>query len=217
MLGASQAVCGEAEVRVVILLVAMLLALPANKEVTIRIPLSPGPEPEEISVLTFDPERVSAKDLEKWILVHENARLVTPTVGYYPDCKTSDVPKLKEDIKKNEEILNEINRTEYPKGLGEVVQYVKDMQSAWLWVSRQELEYTANGKLPGNEYKDLELSGCRIRTDDEAKMCFRVSYEWHNCANNAAIQRYGNYPKEKWKAFLASVGVRERMESGLPE
>ena len=64
MLGASQAVCGEAEVRVVILLVAMLLALPANKEVTIRIPLSPGPEPEEISVLTFDPERVSAKDLE---------------------------------------------------------------------------------------------------------------------------------------------------------
>jgi hypothetical protein len=130
---------------------------------------------------------------------------------------TSDIPKLKEDIKKNQEILNEVDRTEYPNGLADVVQYVKDLQSAWLWMSKQELEYIAAGKLPRNEYKDLDLSACQVRTDTAAKMCFRVSNQWHNCANDAVIRRYGSYPKQKWKAFLASVGVQERMETGIPE
>lgn len=210
------------------MLIAMLLGFPSNREVTsnqeagsnrettIRIPLQPGPEPEEISVLTFDPTRVSAKDLEKWTLFHDNARFLTPTILFYPDCKPSDIPKLRDEIKRTEELLNEINRSTYPKALTDVVRYVKDLQSYWLWMGRQELEFLTKGKLPPSKYKDWDLSGCRVVTR-ETNVCMQFSHDWQNCANNEQVRRLGGYPADKWKDFLDAFGVQERMETGIPE
>jgi hypothetical protein len=60
-----------------------------------------GPEPEEIAVVTFDTDRVSAEDVKKWMLLHKNSYFHTPMFGYYPDCKPGDIPKLEQEIKKN--------------------------------------------------------------------------------------------------------------------
>lgn len=211
-----------------VILIAMLLGFPpngentsnqrsaSNREVTIRIPLSPGPEPEEISVLTFNPARVSAKDLEKWTLFHENARFTIPVIMSYMECKPSDIPELRRDIKKAEDLLGEIDRSDHPKELDEVVRFVKDRQLFWLWMGRQELEFLTKGTLPARKYKDWDLSACQV-TPDKGKICFQVSHDWANCANDEQGRRLGPYPTEKWKAFLNAFGVQERMETGIPD
>jgi hypothetical protein len=217
----------EVNLRIVIL-IAMLLGFPSKREVTsnqeagssraitIRIPLSPGPEPEEISVLTFDPARVSAKELEKWTLFHENARFTTPLIGASLECKPSDIFNLQDEIKKTEELLVEIDGSDHPKELDDVVRFVKDRQLFWVWMARQELEFLTKGRLPALKYKDWDLSACQVAPVKE-KICFQVFYDWANCANNEQARRLGPYPTDKWKAFLDALGVQERMETGIPE
>ena len=212
----------------IVILIAMLLGFPSKREVTsnqeagssraitIRIPLQPGPAPEEISVLTFDPARVSAEDLEKWTLFHENARFAAPVIGPYLECKQSDIPELRDDIKKLEQLLEEIDRSQHPKEMNDVVRYVKERQSVWLWMARQELEFLTKGTLPSHEYKDWDLSACKV-SPGPTKICYRVFYDWHNCVNDEQGRRLGPYPTDKWKAFLDAIGVEERMETGIPE
>jgi hypothetical protein len=217
----------EINLRNVILIVVILTFPPsleitlnqrsaANREDTIRIPLSPGPEPEEISVLTFNPSRVSAKDLERWTLFHENARFATPLFGPHMECTADDLPELRDEIRKTEELLGEIDRSQHPKELNEVVRYVRERQAVWLWMAEQELEFLMKGKLPEHQYKEWDLSGCRV-SSDKAKICFRVFHDWNNCANDEQVRRLGPYPTEKWKAFLDAFGVRERLETGIRE
>lgn len=189
----------------------------ANKEVTLRIPLQPG-EPEEIAVVTFDPDRVSAEDVKKWMLLHENAHYHTPMFGYYPDCKPSDIPKLEQDIKKTEQMLNDLDANNYPKEAADVVRYVKDLQSFWLWLAQQELAFLKSGKLPPAEYNGIDLGACQVSTStDGAHACSQIFFRWHNCANDQMAKRLGSYPKEKWKAFLDAFGIQERLESTVDD
>jgi hypothetical protein len=188
----------------------------SSRQVTIRIPLQPG-EPEQIAVLTFDADRVSAKDLKKWMLLHETAYYDTPVFGYYPDCKPSDIPKLEEDIKKTKHMVNDLDANKYPPELAEVVGYLNDLQSFWLWQEQQEqqeLEFLKSGKLPDSDYKGLHLGMCEVRnSEDKLQACHVVSHGWHNCVLNRIMKQLGSYPKEKWKAFLDAFGIQERLES----
>ena len=68
----------------ILVIVLAVLTLPSTNQVTLRIPLQPGPEPEEIAVVTFDADRVSAKEVKRWMLLHENSYFHTPMFGYYP-------------------------------------------------------------------------------------------------------------------------------------
>jgi hypothetical protein len=91
-------------------LIALLAtAVPSNREATFRIPLQPG-EPEEIAVVTFDADRISVQDLKRWMLLHEHALYHTPMFGFYAEPKPSDIPKLKTDIKKTEQVVNELDQ-----------------------------------------------------------------------------------------------------------
>lgn len=198
-----------------ILLIATAVAVLSSRQVTIRIPLQPG-EPEQIAVLTFDPDRVSAQDLKKWMLLHETVYYDTPMFGYYPDCKPSDIPKLEQDIKKTEQLVKDLDPNSYPAGLTDVVRYLRDLQSFWLWLTQQELTFLKTGKLPQTEYKGLDLGACQVPASSEnAHACYQVFNRWHTCANHAMIKKLGTYPKEKWKAFLDAFGIQERLESNM--
>jgi hypothetical protein len=196
-----------------ILLIATAAALLSSRQVTIRIPLQPG-EPEQIAVLTFDADRVSAQDLKKWMLLHETAYYDTPVFGYYPDCKPSDIPKLEEDIKKTKQMVNDLDANKYPPELAEVVGYLNELQSFWLWQEQQALAFLKSGKLPDSKYKGLDLAMCEARhSEDKVQTCQEVSHGWHNCVLNRMMKQLGSYPKEKWKAFLEAFGIQERLES----
>jgi hypothetical protein len=201
-----------------ILLIAIAMTVSSTREATVRIPLQPGPKPEQIAVLTFDADRVSAQDLKKWMLLHESAYYDTPVFGYYPECKPSDIPKLEEDIKKTQQIVNDLDPSNYPAALTDVVQYLKDLQSLWLWLAQQELAFLKSGKLPQTEYNGVGLRMCEVRpSEDKPRMCHEVFHGWHNCVINTVGKQLGSYPKEKWKAFLDSFGIQERIESTLDE
>jgi hypothetical protein len=204
----------EGVVRIV-LLIAMFVVSPARKEITLRIPLQPG-QPEEIAVVTFDADRVSAEHVKKWMLLHENSYYHTPTVGYYHDCKPSDISKLEEDIKRTEQMVSDLDDNDYPKELTDVVRCVKALQSSWLWLAQQELAFLKSSQLPQTKYKGLDLRACQVSTD-KPPTCSQIFHNWHNCANNELMKRIGSYPKEKWKAFLDSFGIQERLESTLGE
>jgi hypothetical protein len=199
-----------------ILLIALLAASPADKKVTLRIPLMPGPQPEEIAVVIFDADRVSAEDVKKWMLLHESAHYHTPAFGYYPDCKPSDIPKLEQVIKTTQQMVSELDHNDYPKELTDVVRYLRDLQSFWLWLTQQELAFLKSGKLPQTEYNGLDLRTCQVSTD-KAPACSQIFLRWHACVNNEMAKRLGSYPKEKWQAFLDSFGIQERLESGMGE
>src|ERR1700676_2523184 len=109
------------------LLILLAVAVPSTNKVTLSIPLQPGPEPEEIAVVTFDTDRVSAEELKRWMLLHRNSYFHTPVFGYYPECKPSDVPKLEEDIKKTQQIVDDLDPNKYPPALTDVVQSLKDL------------------------------------------------------------------------------------------
>lgn len=194
-----------------VLLIAMFVVSPARKEITLRIPLQPG-QPEEIAVVTFDADRVSAEDVKKWMLLHETSYFHTPAFGYYPDCKPSNVSKLEEDIKKTEQMVSELDQNDYPKELTDVVRYLSDLQSFWLWMARQELAFLKSGKLPQTDYNGIGLGACQVPADN-APTCAQVFHNWHNCVGNELMTKIGRYPKAKWKAFLDRFGIQERLES----
>jgi len=196
-------------------LLTLTILLPTavfSKQVTLRIPI----EPEVyIVVASFDDDRVSVKDVKLWMQLHENAYYATPIDGYYPtECQLADVPKIEAAIKKTEQIVNDLDPNNYPAGLTDVVRYLKDLQSFWLWLARQELTFVKAGKLPQTEYNGVDLGACQAPAPtDKAHACYQVFNQWHTCANNKMIKKLGAYPKEKWKAFLDSLGIQERLES----
>jgi hypothetical protein len=196
-----------------ILLILLAVAVPPTNKVTLSIPLQPGPEPELIAVVTFDTDRVSAEDVKKWMLLHESSYFHTVMFGFYPDCKPSDIPKLEQEIKKTEQMVNELDPSKYPPELNDIVVYLKDLQSFWLWMAQQELAFRKSGKLPQTEYNGVDLA-CQVPASTEP-LCHRILHRWHNCANDAMAKKLGSYPVEKWKAFLDSYGIQEKLGSGM--
>jgi hypothetical protein len=201
----------------ILLIALVVLAVPSTK-VTLSIPLQPGPEPELIAVVTFDTDRVSATDVKRWMLLHESSYYDTSVFGYYPECKPSDVPKLEKDIKKTQQIVDDLDPNKYPPALNDVVRYLKDLQSLWLWQAQQELAFLNSGKLPQTEYNGVDLRMCEVRnSEDKQRMCYEVLHRWHNCATNTVGRRLGSYPKEKWKGALDALGIQEQLRSGMNE
>jgi hypothetical protein len=196
--------------RVLLVLAALT---PLQAQVTLRIPLQPG-QPEEIAVVTFDESRISAENLKHSMLVHENGRYATPAEGFYGDCKPGDGPKLQNDIKQTEDILRQLDSKDYPSELSDVVAYLKNLQSFWLWAAQQELEFLKTGKLPDNEYDCVDLTACQATASGRPDLqCHKVFLTWHNCVLRAMSKALGPYPKDRWNAFLDAYGIKEHLES----
>lgn len=196
-----------------LLVIAIAMLMLPERLVTLRIPLEPG-QAEEVVVVTFDEDRVSAADLKRWMLVHRNGRYTTPTHGYYPECKESDIPKLEDDVAKTQEILRNLNSGDYPQELSDVVTYLKNLQSFWLWQEEQELAFVKQGKLPDSVYNEIDL-GSACKSSAQPQGCREVFTKWHNCVLEQMQKRLGHYPDDAWNAFLNAYGIRERVESSV--
>ena len=195
----------------------MLLAIvvPTRAQVTLRIPLEPG-QAEQVVVVTFDESRVSAADLKRWMRLHENGFYSTPMIGYYPDCSTSNIPRLEGDIKKTQQMVDDLNSNEYPPELSDVVGYLKNMQSLWLWQAEQELAFLKRGQPPGTEYNGIDLGKCQVSiVPNRSQACHQVFLKWHSCVLDTMQRQLGSYPRQPWKAFLDAYGMRERLESTI--
>jgi hypothetical protein len=198
-----------------LLLILALSLSSAGKQLTLRIPLEAGETSEQVAVVTFDDSRVSATDVKRWTLLHENGVYERPAFGFYPGCKASDTPKLQRDIARTQTMVEELDPNRYPPELSSVVMYLKDLQSLWLWLGRQELEFLKSGKPPENEYKDTSLERCQVHTETipKAQACHQIFFNWHNCVNDTMRAKLGSYPKQQWKAFLDAYGIQERVKS----
>ncbi len=128
-----------------LLLILLAIVVPTPAQVTLRIPLEPG-EPEEIAVITFDENRVSAADVKRWMLLHENGFYSTPVIGSSSECKTSDIRKMEDAIQKTQQIVDDLDSSKYPPELSDVVAYLKNTQSLWLWQAQQELAFLKTGQ-----------------------------------------------------------------------
>jgi hypothetical protein len=82
--------------------------------------------------------------------------------GYYPDCKPSDIPKLEQAINKTEQMVNDLDASKYPAELTDVVQYLRDLQSLWLWLAQQDLAFLKSAKLPPTQYNGVDLGACQV-------------------------------------------------------
>ena len=189
----------------------------AAKQITLRIPLEPGPEPEEIAVATFDDSRILPADLKRWMLVHENGYYETLMIESSTDCKPSDIPKLQQGIRKTQQMIDELDPSRFPLELSGVVMYLKDLQSFRFWQSVQELEFLKSGKAPQDEYTDTDLERCQVHVETLSRVqaCHQVFFNWHNCVLHTLEKQLGSYPKDKWKAFLDAYGIQERIESTI--
>jgi len=196
-----------------VLFLVLAALMQGSGQVTLRIPLQQG-QAEEVVVVTFDQSRVSAADVKRWVLLHENGPYATSTLGYYADCKSSNVPKLENDIKQTQEILKKLDSADYPSELSDVVAYLKALQSFWLWEEEQELEFLKDGKAPDSEYNDVDLGACMV-SDTGRQNCREVLIRWPNCILHLMQKRIGNYPRDRLKAFLDAYGIQERVESSL--
>jgi hypothetical protein len=196
-----------------VLFLVLAASMQCSGQVTLRIPLERG-QAEEVVVVTFDESRVSAADVKRWVLLHENGPYATSTRSYFAGCKSSNVPKMENDIKQMQEIVKKLDSTDYPSELSDVVAYFKRIQSFWLWQEEQELAFLTDGKAPDTEYNDVELGGCKV-SDSGRQNCRKVLTTWHNCVLHLMQKRLGKYPTDKWKVFLDAYGIQERVESSL--
>jgi hypothetical protein len=202
------------------LLILLALALPsAAKQVTLRIPLEPGTEPEEIAVVTFDDSRISPADVKRSMLLHEDGYYATPAIGAYGECKAEDVARMERDIHTAGRTVEELDPQKFPAELSDVVIYLNKLQSFWLWQARQELAFLKSGTAPDTEFTGIDLDRCRVhpQTLPETQACKQVFYNWHNCTNKTVREQLGEYPKQAWKAFLDAYGIRERIESTVDD
>ena len=197
------------------LLILLATVVPTPAQVSLRIPLEPG-HAEQVVVVTFEENRVSAADVKRWMLLHENGFYSTPMIGYYPDCRASYIPKLESDVKKTQKIVDDLNSNEYPPELSNVVGYLKNMQSLWLWQAEQELAFLKRGQAPDTEYNGIDLGKCQVSiAPNRSQACHEVFIKWHSCVLDTMQRQLGRYPRQQWRAFLDAYGMRERVESTI--
>ena len=190
--------------------------MPSVGQITLRIPLEQGGQPEQIVVATFDEKRVSAADVKRWMLLHENGFYSTPVIGFSSDCKTSDLRKMEDAIQKTQQIVDDLDSNKYPPELSDVVAYLKNTQSFWLWLAEQERAFLKTGQPPGTEYDGTNLGKCETPiAQNRSQACHQVFLKWHNCVLETMQKQLGSYPKQRWKAFLDAYGIQERLESTI--
>jgi hypothetical protein len=195
-------------------LMVFALSLPAvAKQITLRIPL----DSEHIAVVTFDDARISATDVQHSLGVEEYGVYATTVLGYVGDCNANDIPKMQKDIEKAQQIVDELNPSEFPPELSGVVMYLNDLQSFWLWQAEQELEFLKRGRSPDVEYKGTEFPHCQVHLEtlNKSQACHQVVFNWNNCVLHTMEKQLGGYPKDQWKAFLDAYGIQERVEGTI--
>lgn len=196
---------------------------------TLKVPISP----EEVAQLTFDPSRVSHTDLRHWMKFYETGPYTEPISigmcfpdrGYAPCKKNSDsinIHNAELNLDRIQRLISNLEHETYPPELAGIVAYLIRVRRFWLWSETQQLEFIKTGQIAA-------LSGSYDKVDPEvdctaalqqiqkaksqAESSHLARFEWSNCVWDAEQKQIGFYPKDQWKAFLASYGIREKILS----
>ena len=192
--------------------------------------------------VTFDQTRMSPLEVRRWFQL-------SPIVGadnhyLYPEevdqCLTDD-PQY-EGCGKGKEVINLHNTRlnldrirkrirgldpkNYPKGLEEILSYVRAIQSFGLWVDTQLVTFNTTGdaSVLRAQFRGVDPNVVcsaavervgRARSKTEAFHLAR--FEWRNCVWAEERKRIGEYPKAAWEEFLKNHGVEEHYVEEFPD
>jgi len=201
-------------------IVGCALAAVAQNNKTIQVPLESG---ESIAVVTFDESRHSAGDVRHWMELSEEGSYSTPRVALYSCVSKSTseyVTQYRTAIDETAKLIQELDPSDYPQELSEVVTYLHRLQSFWLWKIEQELQFLSVGSPPETKWENLE-TGPRCnwtvnklrRAKSPLLKCKAVLFDWNSCVNKAVQDQLGPYPKKSWESFIRSDGLQVQMLS----
>jgi hypothetical protein len=139
-----------------VILLGSALSAVAQNMATLRVPLKSG---DYIAVVTFDESHFSAKDVTHWIELAQEGLYSEPQVAAH-SCKseaTSEyVPKFRAAIDETARLIEELDPSDYPQQLSEVVVYLRRHQSFWLWNDQQELQFLSVGSIPALKWDEVD-------------------------------------------------------------
>ena len=201
-------------------IVGCALSAIAQTKTTIQVPLESG---ESIAIVTFDESRHSAGDVRHWMELSEEGTYSTPRVAMH-SCDsgvTSEyVPQYRTAIDETSKLIKELDPSDYPQELSELVTHLHRLQSFWLWLDDQELQFLSVGSPPETKWEDIE-TGPRCnwtvnklrRAKSPLLKCKAVLFDWHSCVNKAVQDQLGPYPKKSWDSFIRLDGLQVKMGS----
>lgn len=187
-------------------------SIAAAQETTLRFPVGA----DDFDVVTFDANRVAAKDVKQWMKFAET--------GYYGSygvslsgCDEAAAARTMKSLKQVHRVKDELEReNDYPGQLSPVVTYLKRLLAFRLWLGEQYLAFAKKKTAPQSEYQSLDAPACHVIVDriqkesDTQKACQILGSAWTNCILDSSSHDLGDYPKQEWKAFLDARGIQER-------
>jgi hypothetical protein len=189
--------------------------------------------PWVIDRVTFDPARISKSELDKLMelspaLGRHNFVLRPETIetckredrGYHGcDSPYSFNPVNAElNLRSISARIQRLDGTKYAPELASVVQYVKSVQSLWLWKEQQKLRFINTNDIavleethgpidPGRSCQEV-IDKIRDNINPEVRYQF-AQHDWADCVWKMAEKALGEYPRKTWEAFLKSHSIQE--------
>jgi hypothetical protein len=189
--------------------------------------------PGGIDRVTYDPERIQSQELnqimelspvlgnDNFMIVPETIELCVANNPQYRKCSSNgnvSVQNAETNLTKISTRIDKLDHERYPGELVRIVEYLRKLQSLWLWKEQKVLAFWKS-----NDPRVLESGGrgpetfqqCdtvlqKIQSSTDVGSRFRLArVEWSNCIWDRAKLVLGPYPIEDWKAFLESRGVTE--------
>jgi hypothetical protein len=202
-------------VKFALLTIALATAqLLTAQRVTIRVPPD---ETEQYYLVSFDPSRASAKDVERWMKFAEN--------GYYnagvslSGCDRSAATRMGKDSEGTRRISDQLDSEVYPRQLSAVVAYLRRQLKLQLWLGEQEIQFAATGALPQSDA--YGTPACRATAERASREWANggcsVMGTWTDCILTSSAPRTGRYPKARFKAFLNAKGIRILKWEGIDD
>ncbi|MDQ2839529.1 MAG: hypothetical protein M3Y72_00490 [Acidobacteriota bacterium] len=186
--------------------------------------------------ITFDPERISATELNRWIklspvLSSANGYLIPNSLvacniqdPRYQGCgveqKVVNFHNAELNVQTTRDIIEDLEHSRYPGELRPVVSYLLEIQRYALWRDLNELSFARSGSISAlqSSYETIEPgTSCadpinKVAAAESKEEAWRfASFDWQNCTWKLELEKIGPYPQNAWKAFLQQNGVTEQM------
>ena len=193
--------------------------------------------------LAFDDTRASEGELNELIVLSPHLagwtslavapRLERCVVGdaAYLDCRPRGVESpgflwnARVNLERGTAALARLREMRAPAELEPVVRWLTRSLALSLWLEETKLEFYRTGDVGvlRRRYEDVEPGrDCAPVVADVTRAPSRqAQYElvvlpWHNCVNEVARRRLGDYPLPAWQRFLDARSITERFVETLP-
>jgi hypothetical protein len=194
----------------------------AQTNTTIQVPLNSG---DFVAIITFDENRHAAEDVKRWMELSKEGSYSEPRHAVYlcdSNGASEYLPQYRSAIDETAQLVKELDPSDYPQELSDVVTYLRHLQTFWLWLDQEQLEFLTVGRTPATKWEDID-TGPRCnwtlaklrRVKNPLQKCKEVIFDWSSCVNKEVQLRLGTYPEKAWDSFLRSQGLQVEMLSDI--